>query len=65
MKLIRCHIENFGTLSQIDWEFKEGLQSICEENGWGKSTFAAFLKVMFYGFGNEKKRSATERERMK
>lgn len=65
MKLIRCHIENFGILSQIDWEFKEGLQSICEENGWGKSTFAAFLKVMFYGFGNEKKRSATERERMK
>lgn len=65
MKLIRCHIENFGILSQMDWEFKEGLQSICEENGWGKSTFAAFLKVMFYGFGNEKKRSATERERLK
>lgn len=65
MKLIRCHVENFGALSQFDWEFQDGLNMVCQENGWGKSTFAAFLKVMFYGFGNEKKRSQLEREREK
>ena len=65
MKLIRCHVENFGTLSQFDWEFHDGINMVCQENGWGKSTFAAFLKVMFYGFGNEKKRSSLEREREK
>lgn len=65
MKLIRCHVENFGTLSQFDWEFQDGINMVCQENGWGKSTFAAFLKVMFYGFGNEKKRSQLEREREK
>ena len=65
MKLIRCHVENFGALSQFDWEFQDGLNMVCQENGWGKSTFAAFLKVMFYGFGNEKKRSSLEREREK
>lgn len=65
MKLIRCHVENFGALSKFDWEFHDGLNIVCQENGWGKSTFAAFLKVMFYGFGNEKKRSQLEREREK
>lgn len=65
MKLIRCHVENFGALSRFDWEFQDGLNMVCQENGWGKSTFAAFLKVMFYGFGNEKKRSQLEREREK
>lgn len=65
MKLIRCHVENFGTLSCFDWEFHDGINMVCQENGWGKSTFAAFLKVMFYGFGNEKKRSSLEREREK
>lgn len=65
MKLVRCHVENFGALSQFDWEFQDGVNMVCQVNGWGKSTFASFLKVMFYGFGNEKKRSQLEREREK
>lgn len=65
MKLVRCHVENFGVLSQFDWEFQDGLNMVCQVNGWGKSTFASFLKVMFYGFGNEKKRAQLEREREK
>lgn len=43
------HIENFGVLSGFDYEFPEGLAVICRENGFGKSTLAAFLKAMFYG----------------
>lgn len=52
MKLISCHIENFGKLHDCSMNFGPGLNSLCRENGWGKSTFAAFLCVMFYGFEN-------------
>ncbi len=49
MKLLRCHIENFGKLSKFNYEFNEGLNTIKEENGFGKTTFADFIKAMFYG----------------
>lgn len=64
MKILSCHIENFGKLSNCDFEFGEGVNCFCEDNGWGKSTFASFLKAMFYGFEGEKKRSIeNERKR--
>ena len=63
MKLIRCHVENFGILSDFDYNFFPGLNTINEQNGWGKSTFSVFLKVMFFGFENEKKRTSLEKER--
>lgn len=63
MRLIRCHIENFGKLSDFTYDFSEGCNTICEENGWGKSTLAAFLRVMLYGFRNEGKRDPLENER--
>ena len=52
MKLIKCHIENFGKLSNFDFNFTFGFNNIKEENGWGKSTFATFIKSMFYGLPN-------------
>ncbi len=63
MRLIQCHIENFGKLSDFTYEFTEGCNTICEENGWGKSTLAAFLRVMLFGFRNEGKRDPIENER--
>lgn len=63
MKLIECHIENFGKISDRTLRFQEGLHVICEENGWGKSTLAAFIKVMFFGFENDSKRDAFENDR--
>ncbi len=63
MRLIRCHIENFGKLSDFTYDFSEGCNTICEENGWGKSTLAAFLRVMLFGFRNEGKRDPLENER--
>ena len=50
MKLIKCHIENFGKLSDFTYDFTDGCNTVCEENGWGKSTLAAFLRVMLFGF---------------
>ncbi len=56
MKLCACHIENFGKLCDFHLEFQEEYTALCCENGWGKSTLAAFIRVMFYGFEGEKKR---------
>ena len=64
MKLIRCHIENFGVLHDFDYVFNDGINIIHAENGWGKSTFASFIRVMFYGFDRETKKSMEERERV-
>lgn len=63
MKIISCHIENFGKLSDYDVHFEKGCNVICQRNGWGKSTLMAFLRVMLYGFVNESKRSELENER--
>ena len=63
MRLIRCHIENFGVLSDFDFAFSAGLTTICRPNGFGKSTFAAFIKAMLYGFPRTGARSIVENER--
>lgn len=63
MRLIRCHIENFGKLHDCTIDFEKGANVICEENGWGKSTLAAFIRAMFYGLEGERKRSIEENER--
>ncbi|SEF97680.1 ATP-binding protein [Lachnospira multipara] len=63
MRLIRCHIENFGKLSDVTIDFDKNINCINEENGWGKTTLASFIKVMFYGFENETKRDNIAKER--
>ena len=63
MKLIRCEIQNFGKIRKGIYEFKDGCNAFCERNGWGKSTLAAFIKIMLYGFENERTRSEFENER--
>ena len=63
MRLVSCHVDNFGLLSNVDRDFTGGLNSIINENGSGKSTLAAFIRVMFYGFSGEKSRSDIDNER--
>ncbi|MBP5384055.1 MAG: AAA family ATPase [Lachnospiraceae bacterium] len=65
MRLISLHIDNFGNLSDYDLKFDANPMMILHENGWGKSTLAAFIKVMFYGFAGETKKTSAEREREK
>ena len=50
MRLQKCYIENFGTLHHYLLYFESGLTLVNENNGFGKSTLAAFIKAMFYGF---------------
>ncbi len=66
MRLWKCHIDNFGKFTDFTVDFAENPCVFKEPNGWGKSTLAAFVKVMFYGFANEKKRGDTlERQRLR
>lgn len=65
MKLLRLHVENFGKLQNFDFSFEAGLNILLEENGWGKSTLAAFIKAMLYGMPASSKQSLDENERKK
>lgn len=64
MKLLACHIENFGKLSDLSFDFEDGINVINQSNAWGKSTLAAFLKAMFYGLDAKKEAKAFEKERV-
>lgn len=65
MKLLSLHIEHFGKLADFSYVFEDPLTIILAENGWGKSTLAVFLKVMFYGFDGEMKRNEDGNERLR
>ncbi|MDO4490965.1 MAG: AAA family ATPase [Lachnospiraceae bacterium] len=62
MRINKIHIEQFGAFSNVDLVFPQGFHSICRENGWGKTTLAVFVRVMFYGFPGKGER-AKDRER--
>lgn len=63
MKLLKCHIVGFGNWKNQTIDFKDGLTSVCEKNGFGKSSLASFIRAMFYGLervtkaNNERKRA--------
>ena len=65
MKLLNCHIFGFGKISDRRFVFDDGVNTVLEQNGFGKTTLADFLKVMFYGFDDESKRSLKDKEREK
>lgn len=68
MLLKRCYVSNFGKLQDFSYDFEEGLNILCEENGWGKSTFAAFIRAMLYGLpqsGSRTRLEEAERRRYK
>lgn len=63
MKLLKCHIVGFGNWKNKTVDFQDGLTSVCEKNGFGKSSLASFIRAMFYGLervtkaNNERKRA--------
>ena len=65
MKLISCHIDAFGKLNNVDVKFNENINSICEENGYGKTTLAMFIKAMFFGLGASSRKNQKLTDRTK
>ena len=65
MKLVSCYVSSFGKLKDFSYDFTGGLNTVKEDNGWGKSTLATFTKAMFYGLDGSAKRTISENERKK
>lgn len=65
MILTKCYIENFGKHKNFTYDFKEGLNTIIQDNGWGKSTLAVFVKAMFYGMPATRKSNLDDNDRKK
>ena len=63
MKLIECYIENFGRLSDLRLSFSDGLNILCKENGFGKTTLTVFIKAMLFGLDDTKKARIEENDR--
>lgn len=49
MKLISAQVAGFGRLENTEYDFRDGLNTVFEENGQGKTTLMVFLKAMFFG----------------
>ena len=65
MKLKKCYVSSFGKIKDFTYDFNDTLNSIKEENGWGKTTLATFIKAMFYGLDGTNKRNVNDNERKK
>lgn len=63
MKLVSCYISGFGQIKEYSYDFSDGLDAICQDNGWGKTTFSVFIKAMFYGMEySSRTKALTERK---
>ena len=65
MKLLQAEIENFGKFHGVRLDFSSGLNTLCHENGWGKTTLAVFLKAMLYGLPATTVKKLDQNERKK
>lgn len=66
MKINKVYISSFGKLQNYTAEFGEHLNTIVEDNGFGKTTIAVFIKCMFYGInGGNRSGLSQDNERVK
>ncbi len=65
MKLLRLEIQDFGAFHDFSLDLADGLNTVCRENGWGKSTLAVFIKAMLYGLPATRKTDLDFNERKK
>ena len=49
MKFVSCHITGFGKFVNCSFDLSSPLSVIKNDNGWGKTTLADFLRCMLYG----------------
>ena len=59
----KIEIISFGKLKNCVYEAKSGINLLSAPNESGKSTLAAFIKFVFYGFSGTRAQSLGENER--
>lgn len=65
MIIENINIKSFGMITDMSLDFAEGVNVIVGQNESGKSTIAAFIKYMLYGFGNDGAEDGVPDERNK
>lgn len=59
----RVYITSFGKLERVVVDPAQGLDILCLPNESGKTTYAMFIKFIFYGFVGTRNRTVAENER--
>ncbi|MCQ2507100.1 MAG: AAA family ATPase [Lachnospiraceae bacterium] len=65
MRIKSGYISGFGKLNNYPLVFENDLFSLCEENGFGKTTICEFIGAMFYGLPELKSSSKSDNLRGK
>lgn len=65
IKLHEIYISSFGKLKDYKLKLKDGINTVCRENGFGKSTIASFVKAIFFGFDESRSNDLNKNERKK
>lgn len=50
MKIVSVNVSSFGKLQNVKVDFQKGTNIFRYNNGYGKTTLAAFIRAMLYGF---------------
>lgn len=65
MKLISAYIAGFGKFVNTSFDFNSNLLIIKEDNGWGKTTLADFIRCMLYGLDGGRTKSVRSNDRVR
>ena len=65
MKILSVYIAGFGKFINQRFDFTSDLTVIKEDNGWGKTTLADFIRCMLYGQDAGRGKSVENNERAK
>ena len=65
MKLISCYIAGFGKFVNTSFDLNSDLLVLKENNGWGKTTLADFIRCMLYGLDGGRTKSVRSNDRVR
>lgn len=63
MKIVSLSVKSFGKLNNVNLTFNDGVNVINNVNGFGKTTMAAFIRAMLYGFTYSRVKGTTDAAR--
>ena len=65
MKLLSCYIAGFGKFKDVKFDLSKDLVVIKADNGWGKTTLAAFIESMLFGMDASRSKGAQASARVR
>ncbi len=65
MRLLSCYVAGFGKFKDVRFDLSKELVVIKADNGWGKTTLAAFLESMLFGMDAARAKSAQASTRVR